>query len=249
MRALPVACLWLLSLVPAVAAQEGFTDADFDFRAKLPVGMRAASDEERAKILKLEPDKARNLPRGEAAGAAISHSYLWLDPTTPYNRQIFLGLTDGLPPFKNPTELKNEQVKQGLSVDVGPNLLQQPQNAVYIEGTFLREVDKTPMRRILLYIPDFGGKRFAVMTLQAFDADWSIVKPDFDAVVSSVRMKLTKQEVGRAPIAGGKGAAAGGGATRRGPDTNSWSSLPVAGSLLLAAIVIGSLAFGRRKPA
>jgi|KBSSwiStaDraftv2_1062776.scaffolds.fasta_scaffold1019075_1 hypothetical protein len=250
MRALPAACLWLLGLIPAAAAQEQFVDADFDFRAQLPVGMRAASDEERAAVFKLEPDKARNLPRGEAAGAAISHSYIWLDQTTPYNRQVSVALSDGLPPFKSPTELKNSQVQQGLSVEVGPNLLQQPQNAVYVEGTFQLGVEKTPMRRILLYIPDFGAKRYAVMTLQAFAADWPIVKPDFDKVVASVRMKLTKQEIGRAPLAGGKGAGkAGSSAGRRGPDTNSWSSLPVAGSLLLAAVVIGSLAFGRRKPA
>jgi hypothetical protein len=252
MRTLAVACLWLLGLLPAAAAQESFTDADFDFRAKLPVGMRAASDEERAALFKLEPDKARNVPRGEAAGAAVAHTYIWIDDTTPYNRQIFLALSDGLPPFKSPTELKNSQVKEGLSVDV-EKLLPQPPNTAYIEGTFLRDVDKLPMRRILLYIPDFGAKRYAIMTLQAFAADWDIVKPDFDEVVANVRMKLTKQDVGRAPIAGGKGGGKGagkaGGAGRRGPDTNSWSSLPVAGSLLLAAIVIGSLAFGRRKPA
>lgn len=248
MRSFPVACLWLLSLLPAAAAQESFADADFDFRAKLPVGMRAASDEERAALFKLEPDKARNLPRGEAAGAAISHTYIWIDQTTPYNRQVFLALSDGMPPFKSPTELKNSQVKEGLTVDV-EKILPQPPNTAYIEGTFQREVDRVPMRRILLYIPDFGAKRYAVMTLQAYAADWDIVKADFDEVVSSVRMKLTKQEVGRTPIAGGQGAGKGGSAGRRGPDTNSWSSLPVAGSMLVAAIVIGSLAFGRRKPA
>ena len=80
MRSLPIACLWLLSLVPAAAAQESFADADFEFRAKLPVGMRAVSDEERAMILKLEPDKARNLPRGEAAGAPIRCSACAADP-------------------------------------------------------------------------------------------------------------------------------------------------------------------------
>ena len=252
MRALPVACLWLLGLLPAAAAQENFTDADFDFRAKLPVGMRTATDEERAAFFKVEPEKVRNLPRGEAAGAAVTHTYIWVDESTPYNRQIFLALTDGQPPYKNPTELKNTQVKEGLAVEV-EKILPQPPNTAYIEGTFLREPDKTPMRRILLYIPDFGAKRYAIMTLQAFAADWDIVKSDFDDTIANVRMKLMKQDVGRAPVAGGKGGGKGAGKTsgagRRGPDTNSWSSLPVAGSLLLAAIVIGSLAFGRRKPA
>ena len=247
MRALPAASLWLLCLLPAAAAQEAFTDADFDFRVKLPVGMRAATDEERAVLLRLEPDKVRNVSRGEAAGAPVTHSYIWIDETTPYNRTIMLALKDEIPPFKNPTELKNSQVKEGLTIEV-EKLLPQPPNTAYVEGTFLREVDKTPMRRILLYIPDFAARRYAVMTMQAFAADWDIVKPDFDALIASLKMKITKLEPGRAPAAAGRGAAPQG-AGRVGPDTNAWSSLPVAGSLLLAAVVIGSLVFGRRKPA
>ena len=247
MRALPAASLWLLCLLPAAAAQEAFTDADFDFRVKLPVGMRAATDEERAVLLRLEPDQLRNVPRGEAAGAPVTHSYIWIDETTPYNRTVMLALKDETPPFKNPTELKNSQVQQGLTIEV-EKLLPQPPNTAYVEGTFLREVDKMPMRRILLYIPDFAARRYAVMTMQAFAADWDIVKPDFDALIASLKLKITKLEPGRAPAAAGRGAAPQG-AGRVGPDTNAWSSLPVAGSLLLAAVVIGSLVLGRRKPA
>ena len=247
MRALPAASLWLLCLLPAAGAQEAFTDADFDFRVNLPVGMRAATDDERQALLRLEPDKVRNVPRGEAAGAPVSHSYIWIDETTPYNRFIMLALNDGLPPFKNPTELKNSQIKEGVTI-AEEKLLPQPPNTAYVEGTFLSGVEKTPMRRILLYIPDFAARRYAVMTMQAFAADWDIVKPDFDALISSLRMKLTKLEPGRAPAAAGRGPVPQG-AGRMGPDTNAWASLPVAGSLLLAAVVIGSLVFGRRKPA
>ena len=249
MRSLPAACLWLLCLLPSAVGQEAFSDPDFDFRMQLPVGMRAATEEERAAMLKFSPEQARNVPRGEAAGAPITHSYIWVDQTTPYNRQISLGLYDGLPPFKSPTELKNSQIKLGLAVEVGPNLLPQPPNTVYIEGTFLGDVDKTLLRRILLYIPDFAAKRYAVMTLQAFAADWDIVKSDFDATVASVRMKLTKQEVGHVPPGDGKAAGRAGGARREGAPVESWSSLPVAGSLVLAAVVVGSLVLGRRKPA
>jgi len=241
MRAPAAACLWLLSLVPAAAGQEAFSDPDFGFRAQLPTGMRSATNEERAALLKLDPEKVRNVPRGEAAGAKISHSYLWFDDSTPYNRQIGLGLYDGMPPYQNPTALKNSQAKEGLSIEVA-KLLPQLENAAYLEGTFLREVDKTPMRRILLYIPDFAAHRYAIMTMQAYAADWDIVKSDFEATVASVKMKLTK-----APPPGAAGGVSS--AARQGPDTNSWSSLPVTGSLLLAALLVGSLVFGRRSAA
>jgi hypothetical protein len=242
MRPLPAAVLWLswlLCLAPAAVAQlESFSDPDFEFRASLPVGMRAATEAERAALLKLSPDAARNLPRGDAAGAPISHSYIWVDESTPYNRQIGLGLYDGLPPFRNPTELKASQVKSGLTVEV-EKLLAQPTNAAYLEGTFLREVDQVPLRRILIYVPDFGGKRYAVMTLQAFAADWEIVRPEFDAVVESMKMKLTPQVV-----TGAKRAPA----PKRASE-NPWATLEVTGSLLLAAVVVGSLVLGRRKAA
>lgn len=248
MRALPAACLALLCLLPAASGQEAFSDADFDFRMKLPVGMRSATDQEREVLLKLPPDQARNLPRSDAAGAALTHSYIWIDESTPYNRQIVLGLRDGAPPYRNPTELKNAQIKEGLMIEAD-RLLPPPTSAAYVEGTFLREVDKVPMRRILLYVPDFGGKRYAVMTLQAFAADWDIVKPDFDAVVESVRMRLTSVDAARGAAGEGRQGGKGGGAKRQGADTNSWSSLPVAGSLVLAAVIVGSLVLGRRKAA
>jgi hypothetical protein len=248
MRALPAACLWLLCLLPRAVGQEAFSDPDFDFRVKLPVGMRTASDAERAVLLKVTPEEARNVPRSDAAGAKITHSYIWIDETTPYNRQIGLGLYDGPPPFRNPTELKASQSKEGLSIDV-EKLLPQPTNAAYIEGTFLREVDKVPLRRILLYVPDFAGRRYAVMTLQAFAADWDIVKPDFDAVVASVRMRITNPDVAHGAASEARSPGKSGGARRQGADTNAWSSLPVAGSLVLAAVVVGSLVLGRRKPA
>ena len=245
MRPLPAACLWLLCLPWAALGQEAFHDPDFNFRMELPVGMRSVGDEDRARMLKQPPELARNIARGEAGGDPISHSYVWIDETTPYNRQIGLGLADGVPPFRNPTEVKNAQIRDGLTIEV-ERLLAQPPNTVYFEGTFLREVDQTPMRRILLYMPDFVAQNHGVLTLQAFAADWAIVKPEFDATVASVRMKRTKAaavpDVGNAP---GKPGPTG----RFGPDPNAWSSLPVAGSLLLAALVVGSLLLGRRTPA
>ncbi|HZL99900.1 MAG TPA: hypothetical protein VFD43_06580, partial [Planctomycetota bacterium] len=191
MHPFPAACLWLLCLLPAALGQEAFSDPDFDFRMQLPVGMRSVGEEDRARVLKQAPEQTRNLPRGEAGGAPISHSYLWIDETTPYNRQIGLGLADGLPPYRNPTELKTAQARDGFTIEV-EKLLAAPPNTVYLEGTFLREVDQMPMRKILLYMPDFVAQNYGVLTLQAFAADWEIVKPEFEATVASVRMKRTK---------------------------------------------------------
>jgi hypothetical protein len=186
MRAAMLALL-LAASAPLAAAQEAFSDADFGFNIKLPAGLKPADEAARAALLG-NADAAKNTPRAEAGGA-VQHHYFWTDDTSPYNRQVSIFLIDGVPPWK-PDDFPAEIGKTGLTVETH-EAMKPPVAGFRVEGTFLREPDKAPMRKTVLYLPDPLGKHYGLVTLQANASDWNIVKDEILTALSSVRMSRT----------------------------------------------------------
>jgi hypothetical protein len=249
MRAFVLTLLVLAGLAPAGRAQDTFEDPDFGASMILPMGMREVSVEERARLAGVTLEEARNVPRGQAPSGKVSHVYVWIDESTPYNRQISLNLYDEQPPFRTQAQLKEAHEQQGMSVDF-EEILPPPLNGVRLEGTFLRDPDNVPMRRSVVYVPDLPRQRWALLSIQAFAGDWDIVKPELLRVVQSLKLEGIRMGIpaGRVPPAarpGTRGVAGGPGAAgKQGAD--DWLQLEVVGSLLLAAVLLGGLILGGR---
>lgn len=252
MRALPVLLLALLAAVPAAQVSE-FSDPDFGFTMQVPAGLQAMDETARARVLG-SPEAARNAPRAEADGQPVRHAWFWFDTSTPYNRQLAIYLTDGPPPGK-PDEFGQLLVKEGLTL-----VAEEPLKAAggwLVEGTFVREPDKLPLRKYALYVPDLFGNRHAVVTLQAFDADWKIVQAELRAAAESVRMERTPpppEVLEQMRQRGGEGDPGKPGPRPAGPgapatpkqDPGDWGSLEVVGSLVLAAAALAHLLLAGR---
>jgi len=236
----------LAGLAPLAPAQD-FQDPDFGASMTLPVGMREVTAEERARQAGTSVEEVRNIPRGESSTGKVTHVYIWIDEATPYNRQISLHLYDAPPPYRTPEQLKTAHEQEGMVIDF-EEMVPPPLNGVRIEGTFLRQPDNVPMRRSVVYVPDLVRERFALLSIQAFAGDWDIVKPELLKVVQSLNLEGIRMGVGstRGPP-GAAGMPAGLANSTGTPEAASdWGSLEVAGSLLLAAILLGSLILGGR---
>jgi hypothetical protein len=268
--------LALLLAVPAVA-QTAFEDDDFGFSIQMPPGLQVVDEAGRAKILG-SAEKAKNIPRATAAGQPVTHNYYWLDATSPYNRQAAVFLLDSPPPWdpSKPDEFVTAMTGQGLKVDFH-EFIKPPVFGLRIEGTFTRPNDGKLMRKTLLYLPDLFGKRYGIVSFQAFDADWNIVKPEFLAALGTVQMQRADppaEVVEAAKARAEEQAAAQGGpggpgepgvpggppgpvgpagrgaqpAAKQAPAAPpaDWGSLRVAGSFVLAALLLGHLLLSGR---
>lgn len=251
-----LATLLLAALASAPAAQgTPFSDPDFGFSMLLPPGLQPADEAGRAKVLG-DPELARNLSRAESGGQPLRHYHFWSDASTPYNRQAAIYLLDVPPPFK-PDDFAASLEREGLQLVGQENL--KSVTGWLVEGTFLRPSDQVRLHKYALYLPDLFGKRHGLVTLQAFDSDWNIVKAEFRAALESVRMEraapppevmqqMQQQGAGGGPgkpgprPGGGAGHAAGATAEPAG----DWGSLEVAGSLVLAALALAHLLLSGR---
>jgi len=253
--ALSVLLFALLAAAPA--AQEAFSDPDFAFTMQVPAGLKAMDDAARARVLG-SPEAARNVPRAEAAGQPLKHAWFWHDATSPYNRQLAIYLVDGPPPCK-PEDFGKLLQGEGLEVVAQESL--KAAAGMLVEGTFLREPDQVRMHKYALYVPDLFGKRHAVVTLQAYDADWKIVQPELRKAAESVRMErappppeVLEQMKQRAAEGGAPGAAGARPVPPAGPGSagpqapGDWGSLEVVGSLVLAGAALAHLLLAGRGP-
>ncbi len=255
MRAAVTALLLAALASEPIAQGTAFSDPDFGFSMTLPPGLQMADEAARARVLN-DPELARNVPRAEAGGQPVRHYHFWSDASTPYNRQVAVYLLDMPPPFK-PDDFAASLEKEGLQL-VGQETLKS-QTAWLVEGTFLRPSDQVRLHKYALYLPDLFGKRHGLVTLQAFDSDWSIVKAEFRAALESVRMEraepppaVMQQMQQQAAGGGGPGKPgprpAGGGSGAAGAEPASdWGSLEVAGSLVLAAAALAHLVLSGRS--
>jgi len=257
MRA-PLLALLLAGLPVAASGQQSFSDSDFSFSIDLPEGLVPVDEAGRAKLLG-DAAAARNLPRAEAAGQPVIHRHIWLDQGSPYHRQVEIYLLDAPPPW-NPLKPADfaEAIgpKQGLTVEAH-ELLKPPAFGLRVEGTFLREPDKVPMRKVILYLPDVFGKRHGLVMLQAQASDWNIVKDEFAAALASVRMPRAPPPPELVEKVRDEGAAGGGPGSRPGAapapaapveEPGDWSSLPVLGSFALAVVLLVHLLLSARTP-
>jgi hypothetical protein len=241
MRAFPLTVLAFACLIPTGVAQERVGDPEFGFQMELPAGMRELSQAERAIALGIPPEEAGNPPRASSAEGMVTHSYMWLDATTPYNRQIGVILRDGAPPFTSPEAMFEATARSGLQIDQeASGMMPPPVDGLKAVGTFPRQGDEVLMRKVILYLPDFAGKHYLTVNLQAFDADWPIVEPEFEAVLRSVRLRRT-------PTAPGAPRATTTAAGANNTDPGSWGSLPVTGTLILAFAMLAHLFVGGRS--
>ncbi|MBM3984948.1 MAG: hypothetical protein FJ296_04540, partial [Planctomycetes bacterium] len=204
-----VTTLLLAALTAAPAAQgTPFSDPDFGFTMELPPGLQPADEAARARVLG-NPELARNVPREQAGGQPLRHYHFWSDAGSPYNRQVAIYLLDLPPPFK-PDDFAASLEQEGLQL-VAQEMLK-AQSAWLVEGTFLRPTDQVRLHKYALYLPDLFGKRHGLVTLQAFDSDWGIVKSEFRAALESVRMERAAP-----PAEMQQQAAGGGGPGKPGP--------------------------------
>jgi hypothetical protein len=270
MRA-PILAVLLAALAPLAAAQEAFTDPDFGFQIKLPAGLKPVDEAGRLALLGGDAKAARNTSRAEAGADPVQHHFFWLDETSPYNRQVSVYLLDAAPPWK-PEAFGEAMAKSGLTVE-SQEAMRPPVAGARVEGTFLREPDKVALRKTVLYLADPFGKRYGLVTLQANASDWSIVKDEFHAALESTRMarqappksavEAAKQggkpgapgmAEGAGPKGAGKGGKGPGKATAGDPAAAAqpapegrWGSLPVLGSLILAAAALAHLLLSGRS--
>ena len=249
--------LGLIVSVPRAGAQQAFADGDFGFTMALPEGLHEASPAERARIMSVTEDAAKNVLRSESDGRTpLTHHYFWVDRSSPYNRQMDVHLFDGPPPYLKPEDLSDAYAKTGLKVDATEQV-KAPVGGLRIEGTFTNQ-QGVAMRKTVVYLPD--RSKYAIVSLQCFAGDWAIVKPEFLQSILSIRLER------KAP-AGGPGATAQGGAAGKGKqhagagahaeeraaaqlaDTRpvDWKRLPILGSVVLSALLLGHLLLGNRS--
>ncbi len=257
MRA-PLLALLLATLPPAAAGQQAFSDPDFGFSLQVPSGLVPLDEAGRRKILG-DAEAARNVPRADAGGQPVHHRHFWLDQSSPYHRQVVVYLLDVPPPFDpgKPEEFAAAMRKDGMTV-VSQERLKPPAFGLRVEGTFLREQDEVPMHRVVVYLPDVFGRRHGIVTLQAQESDWSIVKDEFQATLASMQLVRTPPPPEVVESAQKAAAAAGGAAPGRPPgapasappaeDPGDWGSLPVLGSFVLAVAVLAHLLLSARTP-
>jgi hypothetical protein len=247
MRTFVLPLLLLAGLSPVAPAQDTFQDPDFGASMTIPFGMREITAEERARVTGVSVEEARNMARGESPTGKVSHAYIWIDEHGPYNRQISLHLYDNPPPFRSPAQLKEAHEQEGMAVDY-EEILPPPLNGVRIEGTFLRKPDNVAMRRSVVYVPDVPRERFALLSIQAYAGDWDIVKPELLKVVQSLKLEGIRMggQSPRPPAGGRNPNANANAAPADDGSAGDWGRLEVVGSLLLAAILLGSLVLGGR---
>ncbi|HEX5010208.1 MAG TPA: hypothetical protein VFY71_07390 [Planctomycetota bacterium] len=201
----------LLAALPAAAQTTEFSDADFGFSIKLPDGLRPV-DEALLKQNAGGTGWSGNVPRSAADGKPIVHRYAWVDQSSPYARQAEFTLLDQPPPWNpaKPDEFVAAMTGQGLHIDAH-ELIKPPIFGIRAEGTFTRS-DGKAMRKMILYLPDIFGKRYGMLSFQAFDSDWNIVKPEFTAAIESVQIQRADPPPEVVEAAREREAAKGGGA-------------------------------------
>ncbi|MGQ0554097.1 MAG: hypothetical protein ACT4PU_12865 [Planctomycetota bacterium] len=260
--------LLLHALLPLVAAlvlavgasgQEVFRDSDFEFDARLPAGMRLATPEEASRLMGLAAPEFLNKPRSDAGAEPLAHRWIWIDATTPYARQVVVELRDGKPPIRKPTDLSEALKKAGGQLIGEAQVLAPPVSGLRADANF---PGASPYRRAVVILPDPHGNRFATAAFQANQGDWDIVAKEFDATIDSLRMPRTlppqagqapagpaepgQTPLGAPPKAGAQPRPAAAAQPAEAPA--DWGSLPVLGSLLLAALILGSLVLSGKAP-
>jgi len=246
--------LGLLGATSALRAQTAFADPDFGFKMSLPDGLHEVTASERAMVMKTTEEAARNVPRAEAGeGARLTHRYIWVDRSSPYNRQMDVTLVDGPPPYLKPEELVEAFSRSGLKVDV-TEPVKAPVGGLRIEGSFVNQ-SGVPMRKTVVYVPDRA--KYAMVNLQSFAGDWAIVQPEFLQSILSIRLDKATPPAGAVdgPATGKGGKARAGPGGGKGPQSAAenaagkpidWLSLPITGSLVLAALLLAHLLLGAR---
>jgi hypothetical protein len=254
MRSLLLSLIVAGSCAGTLTAQDSFSDPDFGFTLTLPAGLHEVTQAERARILGVSEELARNVPRGEIApGQPLAHHYFWVDRSSPYNRQMDVHLFDAVPPYRKAEEVVEAYKKMNVVVDGEPDHMKSPVGGLRIEGTFMNP-QQIQMRKTVLYLPDPLGKRYGIVSMQCYAGDWAIVKPEFLQSLLSVRLPRVQAPAGAGPGADGAGGGRPGAAATRtgagvpGAPTHpaDWKSLPVAGSLVLAVLLLGHLLLGGR---
>ncbi|MED5330828.1 MAG: hypothetical protein VX916_06015 [Planctomycetota bacterium] len=232
--------LLLPLLLAALPLAEESADPDFDIVFAVPAEMRLTSAAELAQMIG-QPE-TKNISRAEAAGAPISHNFLWVDRSGK-GRAIHVLLTDE-PPFRSPQEFlqatgSTNQEPVEVPPPAGPGLM--------VENTFAAAQGRVMRVRTMLLM-DWGNRRACLIKLQASDADWHQASPLFDAFVNGLRWERAPLQPGAGGPSGQPlGLPPGTAILSEETDLAAWTTLPVMGSLLLAGIILLGLAFGGRS--
>ncbi len=251
MRAL---LLFLLLAAPSLKAQETFTDPDFGFSMTPPPGMVSTTPEELVAASGRAIEEFQITSRADSPDGNVSHEFRWRD-TTGRDRNMALLIQDGPYPFTSPDQFKEAvNVRMGVEVDNEQSLT--PPDYKYgmrVEGIRTRS-DGATIRQTDVFFPVAGDSpRFAVLRIDCLDGDWNFLWPEFDATLRSVEVPQPSTQAGGAPRQaggrrrGGSGNAGGGAAGAGGEAVESWDSLEVTGSLVLAALLLLGLFMGGRS--
>jgi hypothetical protein len=242
--------LALFGLTAGAAAQELFTDVDFDFSFDVPAGMVKATAEQQAAASGQPLETFANTPRAETETGQTSHLHVWRD-VTGRDRLLELLIADGDLPFTSPEQFESAVAQKGVEVEKRVPL-QKPEfrPGMSMEGPRTRP-DGALLRQLSVYYPMPGASpRWAVLRMECLEGDWNLMEPAFMDVLRSVNYPLPERPAGagggRAP--GGRGRTPPAGAAA--PVEERWDSLEVTGSLVLAAVLlIGMFLGGRASPA
>jgi len=245
------ALLCLALLTPLLVAQTTFEDPAFGFHLEVPEGLVQVEEADLRAFLGLPDEVDLDGPADPERPDSLMHQFLWRDAQG-MGREMKLVLAKdprGLP-FTDPADfVKVVTSEMGLTVDK-QDQVNQPLPRFMVEGTRTRAADGAVMRMREAYLI-LGKGSFGILYVQGLEADWPALDAPFQAVFDTLRYPPPKMEGGQ------RGGAAGGGAmgpgqpaglaasgTAAASASESWGSLEVTGSLVLAVLLLMSLAVG-----
>lgn len=255
-----------------------FAADDFGFGLEVPPGLALLPDAELRRAVGLPPDAPLNVPREQSADGKAIHQYVWIDPRDKdhvLRLQLQDSLLPFGRPDEFSDFLRTQLAPLG-PVEVREQKTVEP--PVYRRHAFTADVLRTlpdggTLRMLCVYFP-MAKERFGVCYLQSRTERWADLRKGFQAAMASVTFPmdpsnpiLARQDKGvhgprppgegppaAAPQPGGagRGPAAPGGAGRTAPaapaSNQTWASLEVTGSLVLALLLLLSLVAGGRRP-
>lgn len=247
------ALLCLALLTPLLAAQTTFQDPAFSFSVEVPEGLVQVEEDALREFLGMAEGVDLDGEPNPDTPDELMHQYLWRDGQG-RSREMKLVLQKtplGLP-FTNPEDFaKVVTVEMGVTVDKRSQV-DQPLPRIIVEGTRTRSSDGAVLRMRQAYLI-LGQSSFGILSLQGLEADWDALDAPYQRVFESLQYPPPKMGGGgRKGAPGATGPAQPGTATdpdqgRSASSTESWGTLEVTGSLVLAVLLVMSLLFAGKS--
>jgi hypothetical protein len=261
--ALALLCL----AAPLIGAQETFVDEDFAFSFDVPPGMAQVSDADLKAARGMPPDAPFNVPAADTPDGKTMHMWVWADEEA-RGREVRLVLHDYPLPFTKQEEFADATLnlmKSQGSVDIIDQTALQPpeyKGGLLLEVRITQEDGKEFGNLSAYFI--MGAERYGLLSFRAYRENWAAEKDKIMEAFRTVEFTGAAAGQGQPPPGGmnrpsAPGGPRAGGARPGGPGgrpgaqgqpaaaSESWSTLEVAGSIVLALLLLMGLFMGGRS--